>query len=126
MNSPFGIPELFCVPEQYRVTTGFICSDASYGNNGAFRVPGIPGNQTLSVIASDQLGWEHVSVSRPDRCPTWEEMCMVKGLFWSADACVMQLHPPKKDWVNNHNFCLHLWRPTGAAIPRPPSLMVGF
>jgi hypothetical protein len=38
-------------------------------NNGAFRVPG-----GLRVIASDGEGWDHVSVSLPDRCPTWEEM----------------------------------------------------
>lgn len=70
--------------------------------------------------------WEHVSVSRPDRTPTWDEMCAVKAAFWSDDECVMQLHPPKADWVNNHQRCLHLWRPMATEIPRPPSMMVGY
>lgn len=24
-----------------------------------------------------------------------------------------------------YSFCLHLWRPVGIEIPRPPALMVG-
>lgn len=115
----------FQVPEIFRIKTGPMRSDASHGNNGAFLVPTRPGQPPLQIIASDGMGWEHVSVSRPDRIPTWDEMCRVKAMFWGDDDCVMQLHPPKRDWVNNHNRCLHLWRPVGLAIPRPPSLMVG-
>jgi hypothetical protein len=37
----------------------------------------------------------------------------------------MQLHPPRSEWVSNAEFCLHLWRPVGVDIPRPPALMVG-
>ena len=70
-------------------------------------------------------GWEHVSVSLEKRCPTWEEMCFVKDLFWLPGECVMQLHPPEEEWVNNHPFCLHLWRPLEAIIPLPPSILVG-
>jgi hypothetical protein len=81
--------------------------------------------QQIRIIASDGEGWEHVSVSLEDRCPTWDEMCQVKGMFWGDDDCVMQLHPPKSEWVNNHPFCLHLWRPVGVDIPTPPMLMVG-
>lgn len=81
----------------------------------------------IRVIASadEGEGWEHVSVSLPDRCPTWAEMCLVKGLFWLPEEAVMQLHPPESDYVNNHAFCLHLWRPTTAAIPLPPAIYVG-
>lgn len=117
----------FKVPEQYRVKTGAFASTAEDGNNGAFFIPTRPGMAPLKVIASDGDGWEHVSVSLPDRCPTWELMCKVKGLFWDDEDCVMQLHPPRSQWVNNHSFCLHLWRPTnGQAIPTPPQYMVGF
>ncbi|MGZ8317536.1 MAG: DUF7694 domain-containing protein [Telluria sp.] len=115
---------MFRVPEQYRVRTGLMGTDERAGNNGLFLVK-MRGNQVLAVVASDGEGWEHVSVSRRDRCPSWEEMCHVKALFWSDDACVMQLHPPKADWISNHQFCLHLWRPVGVEIPRPPALMVG-
>ena len=53
-------------------------------------------------------GWEHVSVSADGRCPTWDEMCWVKDLFWTEDECTMQLHPPKSDYVNCHPHCLHI------------------
>ena len=36
-----------------------------------------------------------------------------------------QLHPPESSYVNNHPHCLHMWRPTNAAIPLPPSILVG-
>jgi hypothetical protein len=52
-------------------------------------------------------------------------MCYVKSLFWDDEEAVMQLHPPKSEWVNNHPYALHLWRPIGATIPLPPSVLVG-
>lgn len=116
----------FHAPNQYRVRKGEAGTDESYGNNGLFFVPTRPGQVPLKVICSDGEGWEHVSVSRPDRCPTWDEMCKVVALFWDAEDCVMQLHPPRSRWISNHPFCLHLWRPTGEAIPAPPDWMVGY
>lgn len=115
---------MFKVPERFRISTGMFGTTAEAGNNGLFFVK-LARNQTLKVIASDKMGWEHVSVSRQDRCPVWEEMAAVKDLFWDHEDTVMQLHPPKSEWVTNHSFCLHLWRPVGVEIPRPPSLMVG-
>ncbi len=117
----------FHAPEKHRITTGPMRSTKEFGNSGAFRIPTRPGQVPLTVIASDQLGWEHVSVSLPGRCPTWEEMCKVKALFWDDEDCVMQLHPPRSEWISNHPYCLHLWRPTGGQqIPMPPSITVGF
>jgi len=63
-------------------------------------------------------GWEHVSVSLPNRCPTWNEMCWVKELFWSDDKLVVQYHPPKSEYVNTAKYCLHLWRFDGH-MPQP-------
>ena len=64
--------------------------------------------------------WEHVSIKGHGCCPTWEQMCHVKSLFWGDDECVMQLHVPVEDWVNVHVHVLHLWKPIGIEIPRPP------
>lgn len=115
----------FHAPNQYRQRKGRMATADAHGNNGAFFVPTRPGQAPLMVLASDGMGWEHVSVSLPNRCPTWEEMCRVKALFWDDEDAAMQLHPPKADWVNNHSYCLHLWRPVEGAIPLPPALMVG-
>ncbi len=114
----------FHAPERYRITSGELASDASYGNSGAFAIP-MPKGRKMFAMSGDGLGWEHVSVSFPDRCPTWAEMCKVKELFWDDDDTVIQYHPPKSDYVNCHPFCLHLWRPVGIGLPRPPSIMVG-
>lgn len=79
----------------------------------------------LRIIASWQLGWDHVSVSLPDKCPDWAQMERVKRAFFKPDETAMQLHVPPSDHVNCHPYCLHLWRPHFADIPRPPSIMVG-
>jgi len=82
----------------------------------------------LRVLVSDgsQDGWEHVSVSLKNRLPNWEEMSYVKSLFWDEEEIVIQYHPPKSQYINNHPFCLHLWRNTKNEIELPPSWMVGF
>lgn len=94
-------------------------------HQGAFRVFHAPTGATLRIVASDGRGWEHVSVSLANRTPNWLEMEYVCRLFWTEDEAVMQLHPPRSDWISNHPHCLHLWRPTDVAIPLPPSWMVG-
>lgn len=89
---------------------------------GAFMVH-VRGVQ-LRVIASWNGGWDHVSVSRPNRCPTWNEMDEVKRLFFRPEEVVMQLHPAEADYINRHPFTLHLWRPHDQAIPQPPKWMI--
>jgi hypothetical protein len=124
---------MFLVPEQYRVVKGDLATDPSIGNNGVFIIPHPKiKDYVFAVLASDGMGWEHVSVHLQakhrsvDRCPTWAEMCFVKDTFWSeGDPCV-QFHPARKDYVNNHPTTLHLWRPTSQVLPVPPSYLVGF
>ena len=118
---------MFHVPHESRVTTGSLASASNDGNNGAFQlqVRGV----TLFAIASDGLGWEHVSIhkkqGRKTRTPNWDEMCAVKDMFWDAEDAVVQFHPPKSSYVNDHPHVLHLWRPIEAAIPLPDPIMVG-
>lgn len=116
----------FKVPEKYRLKTGVMASSSLDGNNGVFLINSFAkAKAAFTVIASDGAGWEHVSVSLPHRAPTWDEMCFIKNLFWSENDCVIQYHPPKSEYVNNHKFCLHLWRPVNQPIVMPPSIMVG-
>jgi hypothetical protein len=98
---------------------------------GVFRIPFARTGVSLHVIATDgdhraaglpaEYAWEHVSVSLPGRTPNWPEMDFIKDLFWRADETVMQLHVPKSEHKNLHAYCLHLWRPVNAIIPRPPN-----
>lgn len=82
----------------------------------------------LNFIMSWGAGWEHCSVSitdRYERCPDWEQMCFIKDTFWNENECCVQYHPAKKDYVNNHKYCLHIWKPIEQELPMPPSIMVG-
>ena len=94
--------------------------------NGVFKV--FVDGRSFLCIASNGGGWDHVSVSPCNRkrqtCPTWDEMCAIKDMFFEPEETVIQYHPPKSDYVNNHPYCLHLWRPTTQEIPRPPVIFV--
>lgn len=90
--------------------------------NGIFKV--FVKGKSFRVIASNGGGWEHVSISRQNRCATWDEMCVIKDMFFDETECVVQYHPPKSNYVNVHPYCLHLWRPTTQEIPMPPMLYV--
>ena len=82
---------------------------------------------TAQVIADNgqsSAEWEHVSASTKTRCLTWEEMCEIKDIFFNEDEAVIQIHPPKIDYVNTHEYCLHLWRPKTKEIPLPPKNLV--
>lgn len=91
-------------------------------HNGAFHITlyGV----TFTVIASTGDGWDHVSVSLPDRTPTWEEMNQIKRWFFFHHETVIQYHPAAAQHINLHNHCLHLWRPQHDPIPMPPAVMV--
>lgn len=81
-------------------------------NFGLFHIPSPKkGRWLLKVMVSQGAGWDHVSVSLPDRTPTWEEMDHVKNLFFADHEWVMQIHVPKSDNINICQTCLHLWRP---------------
>lgn len=121
---------MFQVPEKYRAIIGQVGSN-DCGNNGLFIIPSRTRNYDLYTIVSDGEGWEHVSIHAWDKkkkkeyTPLWDEMCQMKDLFWDEDDVVIQYHPRKEDYVNNHPNVLHLWRPTEVKIPTPPTILVG-
>jgi hypothetical protein len=82
------------------------------------------GATEFTFIYSFEEGWEHVSVSTKKRCPTWDEMCFFKDIFWSPDEACIQFHPPKRNYINTHPNCLHIWRPMGIELHLPPSKLV--
>lgn len=88
------------------------------------------GNLSFQCIVSTGPDWEHLSVTVYDnrkkthRCASWNEMCWLKDLFWEDSDVVIQYHPAKSEYVNDHPHCLHLWRPLQENIPVPPSIYV--
>ena len=82
----------FKVPNKYRVREHMLLpSDDSDGNNGYFEIP-LEEGVVAKVIASDGMGWDHVSVhieeDGEDQTPTWDEMCRIQDMFWGKEACL--------------------------------------
>jgi hypothetical protein len=112
--------------EEYRVTRGPMRSIKGFGFNGAFLIPYKTRTKTveLSVIVSDGDGWDHVSVSTEYRCPTYNELKFIKGLFFDDAETVVHFFPKQSAHINTHPFCLHLWRKQGSEYELPPLYMV--
>jgi hypothetical protein len=112
--------------EKARLRSGPYASDESYGTTGAFQIRDNNGT-SYYILSSTGEGWEHVSVSlvTKKRCPSWEEMCFVKDLFWEKGETVVQYHPAEEDYVNCHPYTLHLWKPLKAELPKPDPLLIG-
>ncbi|MBI9112426.1 hypothetical protein [Maridesulfovibrio ferrireducens] len=53
--------------------------------------------------------WVHLSCSRKDRLPTWDDLKGVKKMFLGDEKEALQVFPKTEDYVNLHPFCLHLW-----------------
>lgn len=117
--------------EPYRAKhAGRLSSDASDGNNGVFLIP-YAARVVLQIIASDGMGWDHLSVVPVDlhrrslyRTPTWEEMAHVKHLFFADNEWAVEYHPARSHYRNQHEYCLHLWRPQSGVLPVPDPEMV--
>lgn len=111
----FGLPQKY---DEFRHPVG-----GSMGNeqNGFIILP----QKGLKIMFSNGMGWEHASVSRVSKMPSYDDLTWVKQILWGANATVMQLFVPFDEHVNRHPYCLHLWRPLEDEIPRPPNVMVG-
>ena len=112
--------------DQWRIRKGAMGSEPGRPY-GAFLIPFRTAK--LAVIADWGRGgcvggWEHVSVSLPNRCPNWDEMCFIKDLFWDDEETVVQFHPRKSEYVNNYPHCLHLWRQVGVEPVLPTRILV--
>ena len=116
---------MFKAPEEHRNNAiQGLMSSMEDGNNGFFVFP-YKGYE-IRCVAGEGYGWEYVSVTiNRKRTPDWDTMCKVKDLFWDESDIVIQYHPAKEDYVNEHPNCLHLWRPIGIEFPKPPTIMVG-
>lgn len=53
----------------------------------------------------------HVSVSRMNKLPTWEDLKCVKNVFMGRDVDAFHVIPKASDHVNLHNYTMHIWTP---------------
>jgi hypothetical protein len=116
--------EKLCRANRWRVKTGQMASDETYGWNGAFIVP-LEG-EMWHVILSDKMGWKHLSISNAQsrKLPSWTVMGRVKDAFFADDEWCCQFFPAKEEYVNDHPWCLHLWVSLDEPMPHPSVVLV--
>lgn len=59
----------------------------------------------------EQIGW-HFSISCESRNPTWEEQRDARYALIPDGVYMVQILPPKSQYVNVHPFCFH-WHEAG-------------
>ena len=62
-----------------------------------------------TVIVSKDAGLWHMSIAHPNRYPTWDEIKDARYEFLPDNINAAMLFPPKKEYVNLHPNCFHLW-----------------
>jgi hypothetical protein len=67
----------------------------------------------------DGRAWLHVSVSRPDRLPSYSDMQRVQTLFVGIDRTAYSVWPRRDRHINLHEHCLHLWAVLEGDEPLP-------
>lgn len=80
-----------------------VLEEAEDGFSGIIHMPTWEG----TVICSWDF-WDHVSVfpRKKQITPSWDDMCIIKDIFFDEDEAVIQIHPPKSQYVNNKGNCL--------------------
>lgn len=63
----------------------------------------------LRCLKAKERGLWHISMSLPDRLPTYEEMKEVRYKFLPDNCYMAQIFPPSSEFVNVHPFTLHLY-----------------
>ena len=76
----------------------------------------------LMIIASageydDGREWLHVSISRKSRVPSYNELTRIKRDFIGDDKKAVLVLPEKKNHVNIHDYCLHLFYSAENPLP---------
>ena len=70
----------------------------------------LDGVQVLLALEPTPHGTlRHLSISRRERYPTWDEIHSVRNELLPADKDFMMVLPREGFYVNLHNNCFHLW-----------------
>ena len=60
------------------------------------------------IISIDDGKW-HLSISKANEIPSYDEIKEARYKFIPDDVTMAQIFPPKKEFVNLHPYCHHLW-----------------
>lgn len=73
----------------------------------------VPTRFIVSAGVEDTGRWGpllHVSMSHADADPSWDEIKMVRAIFFPGDMDAGMILPRQADYVNVHPHCFHLWQ----------------
>lgn len=62
------------------------------------------------VIITTEDGLLHLSISREDRLPTYDELKEARYALLPDEVHMAMIFPPKEEFVNVHSNCLHLFQ----------------
>jgi len=77
--------------------------------NSVRKQPLIFSEKDIRVIVSIDANRWHLSASCSDRLPTYHEMKKLRYEHIPDKAQMAMIFPPKSEFVNVHENCLHLW-----------------
>lgn len=63
------------------------------------------------MVGLEPVGW-HLSISCPNRNPTWAEIKQARYDLLPHDVTMAMILPPASEYVSIHNFCFHLFQIT--------------
>jgi len=66
-----------------------------------------------TIIVGHSARGFHLSISRPDRDPTWQEIRDARYKLIPNNVTMAMLLPPQEEYVNVHPHCFHLWQVQG-------------
>jgi len=64
--------------------------------------------ENLQVFVARENGEWNLSISHPNRYPTWDEIHDARYQLLPNEITVAMILPPKKEYVNIHSNCFHL------------------
>lgn len=61
-----------------------------------------------SIIVTKEYGHWHMSIARPNRLPSWDEVSEARYRLIPDAVTMAMILPPKADYINLHSFCLQM------------------
>lgn len=61
------------------------------------------------LLSDSHVGW-HLSISHPQRYPTWDEIAEARYKLVPDKVTMAMMLPPRDEYLNLHPNCFHLWQ----------------
>ena len=96
-------------PEERIREAGFVPVDAPHPSMFAY----VNGDRGISLIVTSEMHdgkrWIHLSIAGMTGTPMWNDLIGARDAVLGSDKKAIQILPPKKEHVNLHPTCFHLF-----------------